>query len=426
MPSNKLRHTHPWSFSQLKLIRFVAFLALFLGSSCTNRPRHLSEGPWRASLNLGGPVLPFTFDLASPRDSAVALLIHNGQESIRVSDILVTHDSLIARLPVFGTDLRCRILDDSTLSGVWVNLTKGPAYRIPFEAKRSSESRFLNHDAVSAQAVLGSWEVHFSGGTTDAYNAIGLFEARTDGCVTGTFLTETGDYRYLEGAVHSDTLFLSCFDGSHAFLFKAAIRGDSLLGRFWSGTHWQEPWVAIRNAHYSLRDPDELTHLRQGYDSVNFRFVDTEGIERSPSDADMRGRPLLVHIMGSWCPNCADESVLLKEMHQKYAEKGLRILAVAFEKQTNEKSSIQNLRRFKQELGLPYPVLLGGPAAKDEASARLPFLNRLISYPTCIFIDKRGRVRRIRTGFYGPGTGAYYHEYAAKLDSFVQALVSEP
>ena len=59
-----------------------------------------------------------------------------------------------------------------------------------------------------------------------------------DGRVTGTFLTETGDYRYLEGVVDGDSLKLSCFDGSHAFLFHAALDQDSFRGRFWSGTHW--------------------------------------------------------------------------------------------------------------------------------------------------------------------------------------------
>lgn len=409
-----------------ELFRPLYLLALVLGYSCAHQPRSLTEGPWRGTLDLGGPILPFTFDISSHGDSAVALNIHNGEETIQVTETRVTSDSLVARLPVFGTELRCRVMNDSTLSGEWVNLIKGPSYRIPFSAHCGPKSRFLQHDANAARSVSGSWETHFSGGTTDAYNAIGVFEPMDDARITGTFLTETGDYRYLEGSVHSDTLFLSCFDGSHAFLFKAAIKGDSLLGRFWSGTHWQEPWVAVRNSNYRLRDPDELTQLRQGYDSVSFKFVDTEGVERSPFDEDMRGHPLLVHIMGSWCPNCADESVLLKGVHTKYADRGLRILAVAFEKGVDERRSVQNLQRFKQELNLPYPVLYGGPAAKDEASARLPFLDRLISYPTCIFIDKRGRVRRIRTGFYGPGTGKYYHEYAAKLDSFVQVLVSEP
>jgi hypothetical protein len=55
--------------------------------------------------------------------------------------------------------------------------------------------------------------------------------------VTGTFLTTTGDYRFLEGTVSGNQLYLSCFDGGHAFLFTAKIDDDKTLsdGKFFSG-----------------------------------------------------------------------------------------------------------------------------------------------------------------------------------------------
>lgn len=402
----------------------VALVCSSLAASCSGGGAHPRDGDWHAELDLGEARLPFHFAITYDSAGRMAMEVRNAGERISISDTRLTSDSLIARMPIFETELRCRVLNDSTLTGEWANHLKGPEYRIPLKATRSGSARFGTHEADVALRMSGSWETHFSSGTTDAYNAVGVFDA-FDGGLGGTFLTETGDYRFLEGAARSDSLFLSCFDGSHAFLFKAHLRGDSLDGRFWSGTHWQEPWVAVRNPDYSLRDPDSLTLMRSGYEAIEFRFRDTEGVERSPSDYDVQGHPLIVHIMGSWCPNCADETKVLKEMHEKYAAHGLRIMAIAFEKQADEKRALEGLRRFKQVLAIPYPVLYGGPAAKDQAAARLPFLNRLISYPTCIFIDRAGRVRRIRTGFYGPGTGSYYADYRTKLDSFLQALVAE-
>ncbi len=41
--------------------------------------------------------------------------------------------------------------------------------------------------------------------------------------LTGTFLTTTGDYRYLQGSVSGNKLYLSTFDGGHAFIFIARI-----------------------------------------------------------------------------------------------------------------------------------------------------------------------------------------------------------
>ena len=52
-------------------------------------------------------------------------------------------------------------------------------------------------------------------------------------------------------------------------------------------------------------------------------------------------------------------------------------------------------------------------------------LNHVLSYPTSIFIDKKGRVRKIHTGFNGPATGDKYTEFKAEFESFVSELLSE-
>ena len=50
-----------------------------------------------------------------------------------------------------------------------------------------------------------------------------------------------------------------------------------------------------------------------------------------------------------------------------------------------------------------------------------------MSYPTCIFIGRDGMVRRIHTGFYGPGTGAErYAAYSRDIELFVTDLLKEP
>ena len=49
-----------------------------------------------------------------------------------------------------------------------------------------------------------------------------------------------------------------------------------------------------------------------------------------------------------------------------------------------------------------------------------------MSYPTCVFVDRTGKVRRIRTGFYGPSTGQHYVNYTRNLRTFVEQLLAEP
>ena len=374
-------------------------------------------------LDLGGRVLPVTFDLTGAEGSAWKATLHNGSEKIVVDEVSLHGDTLIIRMPLFDSEFVGLVRSDSVIEGTWHNYLKGPEYTIPFRAVAGSADRFP-HEA-GANNVAGTWETHFSQGTPDAYNAIGLFETDAHGVVTGTFMTETGDYRFLEGGLAGDSLRLSCFDGSHAFLFEAALRNDSLFGRYWSGTHWQEPWFAVRNADYTLRDADSLTHLREGYDMVDFSFPDTDGNVLSTSDARFDNKVLMVQVMGSWCPNCVDEARLLADVHRKYHDRGLEVLAIAFEKHADPDRAVEGLRRFKKNLNVPYPVLYGGTASKEVAGSKLPFLDHLMSYPTCIFIDRKGVVRRIRTGFYGPGTGDHYTHYTRNLDAFLETLLAE-
>jgi hypothetical protein len=66
-----------------------------------------------------------------------------------------------------------------------------------------------------------------------------------------------------------------------------------------------------------------------------------------------------------------------------------------------------------------------GGANKLEANRKLPMLNRVLSYPTTILLDREGKVRRIHTGFNGPATGLKYEEFTEEFDRLVKQLLSE-
>lgn len=381
-------------------------------------------GPWHVSLDLGSTELPFTFHLEQLPDSSLRIHVQNGAEVIIVDDVERRGDSIIVRMPLFDSEFKGRTESEGLFTGHWYNYLKGPDHKLPFTARAGEFPRF----PVATPARMdpsGIWEVHFSPGAPDSYPAIGLFEQQGDGKITGTFLTETGDYRYLEGSVSGDSLRLSCFDGSHAFLFKAVLAGDSLKGVFHSGNHWQEPWVAVRNPDFQLRHPDSLTFLREGYDMVDFRFPRIDGGTVSPNDTPYKGTVRLVQIMGSWCPNCVDETRLLNEIHARHKDEDLNVISVAFERYQDTVRAMEGLRRFRDVLDVRYPILYGGMAGKGEAAERLPFLNHVMSYPTLIIIDHNGSVRRIRTGIYGPSTGAHYEQHKRSLEQFVESLLQE-
>ena len=258
-----MRTTSPYLFA----------LWLFVSACGTtptvNDPIAPRTGHWRMELAITDSIantihaLPFLFDLEHT-DDKWHVVIHNADESILVDEVVFDQDRFVWKLPYFDTEFTGSIVNDSTLVGHWHNYYKGANYAIAFTAKAGTMPRF---DQTGTAVTLGNqWETHF--GTEQEEDAIGLFHQNGDR-VTGTFATETGDYRFLDGTLRGDSLFLSTFDGSHAFLFKALLKNDTLYGRFWSGIHYQDPWIAVRNPAFKLRNADSLTFLKEGYDMVD-------------------------------------------------------------------------------------------------------------------------------------------------------------
>ena len=297
-------------------------------------------------------------------------------------------------------------------------------YRITFRAVHGKDYRFTDLQKTPATDISGRWETTFGVDTDNPYKAVGIFEQQNNH-LTGTFQTETGDYRYLEGTVQGNKFYLSCFDGAHAFLFEGKIQEDNtLLGAFLSGKHYKTLWQATRNEDYVLTNPDSLTFLNPGYTHFDFAFENVEGKTISLSDPQFDNKIKLVQIMGTWCPNCLDETRFLQEYMQNNKNPDITWISLAFERYRDKAKAIAVLQNYKKSLLLDHEILLAGYANKKEAAEVLPMLNHVLSYPTLIFIDKNNTVRRIHTGFSGPATQDYA-DFVKEFDTFVRQLLEE-
>ena len=402
-------------------VHLLSFLLLTTFGCAEKHAEKTLVGNWLFKFNLVEATLPFNAQIIE-NEGKLQFYAVNGNERIRADVFDVKGDSLFVQLPIFNTALIGKLTDES-IEGTYFDYSRKEDYQIAFSATKSFKSRFIALQPASVN-VSGKWKVEFSPGSDNAYMAIGEFQ-QVGSKATGTFLTTTGDYRYLDGNVSGDSLFLSCFDGSHAFLFKAKVFGDSINGTFWSGTHWQENWAGVRDDNYELPDADELTFLKPGYEQLEFSFPNMDGVTVSLSDDRFQEKVVIVQLMGSWCPNCMDETAYLVQLHEKFHQQGLEIISLAFEKSDNAETNIRSLKRLKSHFNIPYEILLAGKASKKEAANKLPMLNHVLSFPTSIFIDREGKVRRIHTGFSGPGTGQYYQEFVEETDRFVTQLLVE-
>lgn len=401
----------------------ILLIPVLVVTSCSPAPEtQLKQGWWHGEMRLmQGKVLPLPFQVVK-EEGLYKLIFNNAEETLESEAIELSGDSIVIRMPVFEGYFAGQVTD-STIHG---NFIKESLSRVvPFEASFGEKSRFAIEEAPSHN-IGGTWEAVFGENTDDHYVAKGIFKQKGQ-LVTGTFRTTTGDYRFLEGVVSGDSLKLSAFDGAHVFLFLGRVSDSTMQGTFYSGNHYINDFTAIRNESYELPDADSLTFLKEGYDKLSFAFPTEDGTIVSPDDDKYKGKVLVVQVMGTWCPNCMDETKFLVSYLQDNPHPDLEVMALAFEYAPTEEKAFAGIRRMKERWGVDYPVLLAqyGSSSKLRANEKLPMLNHVLSYPTTIVIDKKGQVRNIHTGFNGPATGKAYEEFTKEFDALLSRLLSE-
>ena len=363
-------------------------------------------GLWLGALQMQGTELPFRFEIAK-HDNKPVMIIYNANERIECDEITMKGDSLFVTLPLYNSEFRLKA-GQNRLEGVWINKARNTPVSIPFHATRGILQRFpFTNENALPQKINGRWETWFDSGTADSSLGIGIFESN-GGLVTGTFLTASGDHRFLEGILDGDSLKLSVFDGAHAWLYLAKIKGDQMEGIHYSGLSYQGKFTAKRNDAIQLRDPEAISSASG---TINFSLPDPDSNFVSFNDPKHRQKVKIIQILGTWCPNCMDETKFLDSVYAARKEEGLEIFGLAFERSENFTTAAANVRRMKTRLEVDYPVLIAGVARKGEVEKVLPAVKNFFSYPTTIFIDRKGNVVKVHAGFSGPATGEAWLKY---------------
>jgi len=406
----------------------VVGLFIILISSCKGTfDGELEKGIWRATLKTGSAEeIPFNFEITDSADQKLLDII-NGKERFRVNEISTLSDSVIIQMPLFDSEIRAA-LNNQTLSGQWIKHYADSDEVMQFNAKKGDSWRFFKDKTATNTAISGRWSVTFNTlNNKSSYASVGEF-TQENGRVFGTFLTTTGDYRFLEGTVSDQKLYLSCFDGSHAYLFTGKLLNDSTIteGKFYSGLSSIETWTANKNEKAILPDAYSITDLKGGYDQIDFSFPGLNGKKVSLSDQKFKNKIVLVQFFGSWCPNCMDETAYLTSFHKKYQDKGVEIVALAYERTKDFERSKKNIARLRDRFSVPYDMLVTGfTKDKVEVSKSLPMLKTFMAFPTLMIIDKNGKIRKIHTGFSGPGTGTHYADFVKEFEKTIDDLLAE-
>jgi thiol-disulfide isomerase/thioredoxin len=391
------------------------------------KPVELKNGTWRAVIQRpDGKQIVFNFQ---SKDSAGKKIIYviNGKEHLLVDSIEASADSIFIQMPFFESGFRAKINNEGNLEGVWVKKYGERVQTLPFKAKYNTKERFGVPVSPVAN-ISGRWVTQFIQRNNKVSTIVAEFK-QNGSHLSGTFLDPTGDYRYLDGVVSGDSLKLSTFDGAHAFLFVAKIDNENKIsgGKFYSGARGIEDWSAQKSNNAKVTDGFGETKIKPNASKLDFSFANSnDGSKVSINDERFRNKVVVIQILGSWCPNCMDETNFLSDYYNKNHNRGLEIIGLAYERTTDFAQSRYALKPFKKRFHVQYPILITGVTVSDPLRTQktLPQLESINAFPTTIFIDKKGNIRKIDSGFNGPATGEHYTEFKNKFNEIINVLLA--
>lgn len=406
---------------------FFSLLVISLSTQAAEKPLVLKNGNYKFIIHRpDGKEIVFN-SLVKDSVGKKIMYVINGSERLLVDSIVTRKDSVFIVLPFFASTLNAQLNDNGDLEGVWVKDYGNREQTVPFTATFNEKKRFPVTTAPAFN-ITGRWAVHFVGRNNKVSESVGEF-TQNGSYFTGTFRHPTGDSRFLEGVVSGDSLYLSGFDGGNASLFTAKIDGADKItgGQVYSGKLGYETWTAEKDDNAALPDEYQFTTLKPGAGKVNFSFPDINGKKVSINDGQFQNKVVVIQIMGSWCPNCMDEAKFIGDNYTSFQEKGVEFLGLAYERTTNFAASQKALQPFIKRFQIKYPILITGVSVSDtlRTEKTLPQLDKIRAFPTTIFLDKKGNIRKIHSGFDGPATGIYYIQYKEDFNKIINELVNE-
>jgi thiol-disulfide isomerase/thioredoxin len=139
-------------------------------------------------------------------------------------------------------------------------------------------------------------------------------------------------------------------------------------------------FVLDPNAKIGVRPGEIPPELRvERSDGTTYELTDLEG---DPVRlADLRGKGVWINFWASWCPPCQSETPILRDLAEKYRDRGLVVVGISV-----QESSVENVAAYAARYQLRYTIA-------PDVSGDVYRLYRPPGLPTQIFVGPDGAVR---------------------------------
>jgi len=395
---------------------FFGLLALM---SCQKNP-FPQRGTWNGTLRLPEATIPFRMELNFSDSKPTGNFIV-GNEKTSIPEISRNGDALTFSFSEYGAEMRA-VWDGHELKGDYLRLRASGTKTFPFSASPEL-APYAGSGSPPVEPPLGTFEVLFENRKPEDGVTLARLWKSGDSYL-GTFIAPDGDYGLLEGMPTALGIQLNRVTGWQAIAIELQAGGAGWSGKFHAASN-DKP-LAFRLKPATNPEPamptTKQTAMKNPESSFAFACISSSGDTVRNTDDRFKGKALAVDIMGTWCHNCMDESPVLQELHEKYGKDGFEVVGLSFEIKEDATLGRKNLALYRDRFGITYPLLYCGSV--DDASQDKQIRNQLqnfFAFPTTLFIDKKGKVQSVHSGFRGPGTGDQFplqiqklHELAAQ------------
>ncbi len=371
------------------------------------------NGTWDATILAGNELVPFRLEVSQ---SPLRVCFFEDTQPVCSTAARIEAGTLIAQWDYLGRELRLEIAGDG-LQGVYRGLrTKR---ELAIQAKSHQPAADSPNRPQLSIDLAGDWEIHSAERPRLAWQ---LLLRQTGRELKGTILRVDGDDGTLVGRIEGKHFLISHFSGDRPVILEGTLADDGSLDLKFQGSRL----FALRPAAARARnlpapaDPATFARAKDPSQPFHFHLPDLNG--RIYTEADFRGKPLVISITGSWCPNCRDEAPFLAELYQRYHAAGLEMAAFCFE--PADDAGHEQLRAFLRRFAIAYPALLAGEPSTLKTA--VPEIDNLGAFPTTIYIGKDGRVRSVHTGFPSAGSGQELIRVKREIRELVERMIAEP
>jgi thiol-disulfide isomerase/thioredoxin len=368
------------------------------------------DGRWDATITSGGAHVPFRMEVT---ESPARVCFFEDTQPACSTSAEIKDGSLTARWDYINTELQLTA-QDGALTGSYLSLrTKRPS---------AIEAKHYQAPPAPTEAPAkfdGEWEVHTKAATPGSQ----LLLQQSGADLKGTILRVDGDVGTLVGRVDGTHFRISHFSGDRAVLLEGTLLADGTLDLTQGNSKMTAYRPAVARSRNLLppEDPSMFARAKDPAAKFHFSFPDVNG--KTVTDDDFAGKPYIVTVTGSWCPNCRDEAPFLGDLYKSYHAAGLGIVGFCFE--YSDDPTYAPLKAFVRKYGIAYPMLLAGDPGKVKLGDVVPQVEHIGAYPTSIYIGRDGRIKAVHTGFPSIGAGEELTRVKKEVKDIVEQMLAD-